>query len=635
MRKFSIKQGIPYPLGATAVDGGINFSMVNSSDKECGIILYKRNGDIKERIKFNASHRIGNIFCLIAEGIPAMGLEYNFYIGEDIFVDPYAKRIVGNEKWRGGELARPILRGGIYSGEFDWGDTKTLHIPYQDTIMYCMHLRGFTKHSSSHVKCRGTFMGLVEKIPYLKELGVNSIELMPVYEFEECERRTAKPKNTDIEYQVQHFDEPIIADNAGEECTGINYWGYKEAYYFAPKASYAYGDDACAEFKTMVRALHENGIELVLQFYFPDSVKQGYILEILKHWVLEYRIDGIHLKGDKIPVTLIATEPLFANTKLMYEYFTLQDIYPTADAPIFRNLGYYRDEFMVDCRRYLKGDQDMLKSFQYHMKNHNIQCGVINYITNYYGFTLNDMVSYERKHNEANGEYNCDGTNYNYSWNCGAEGSTRKKSILQLRKKQMKNAMTLLMTAQGTPLFMAGDEFGNSQNGNNNSYCQDNETGWVNWKGLDKNTALFEYTKQLIAFRKSHNILHLETRLSMLDQFKMGYPDLSYHGDEAWKLNTDAYNRHIGIMYCGENGGQKDLIYIAYNMHWEKHKFALPSIAGYRWQVCMETDDAHTTQISNDEALKDARYIDYIEVNPRSIVIMTCSKIIRTKAGKH
>lgn len=459
----------------------------------------------------------------------------------------------------------------------------------------------------------------MEKIPYLKELGINSIELMPAYEFEECEWDTTDISiKKKIEYQVKHIDEKLPSGTEPLKAEKVNCWGYKEAFYFAPKMSYAASGNPCEEFRRMVRMLHKNGIEIIMQFYFPDHIKQGYILEIIKYWVLVYQIDGVHLKGSRLPMTLVATEPLLANTKIMCEDFYLHEIYPNEFIPANKTLGYYRDDFMNDIRRYLKGDQDTIKSFRYHMRNIHPKCGVINYITNYYGFTLNDLVSYEQKHNELNGENNTDGTNYNFSWNCGAEGPSRKKTVMQLRHKQMKNALSFLFTAQGTPLLFAGDEFGNSQDGNNNCYCQDNATGWVDWKGLTRNQDIFEYIKELIAFRKSHSILHLNERLTALDRYGYGCPDLSYHGEEAWKAQLENNNnRHIGIMYCGKSdNGEGDYIYIAYNMHWNSHRFALPSIANHTWVSRFST-------AINNIVYDEEKNMEYIDIAPRSVSILT------------
>ncbi len=629
MTQFRIKKGQPYPLGATLKSSGVNFSMVNSSQEECGLILYHKSSEQIQKIPFEKNHRIGNISCFFVEGLSIEEYEYNFYISDEPVVDPYAKYIIGNEVWKQAQNQAVSLRGGFYQSQFDWQKTRPLHIPYHESILYCLHVRSFTMHSSSKVKHKGTFEGLIEKIPYLKELGITAVELMPAYEFEECEQE--KDKQT-IEYQIKHYDEPL--PNKGEEKTDtkLNYWGYKEAYYFAPKASYSASGNPISSFKSMVREFHKNGMEVIMQFYFPNHIKQGYILEILKHWVLEYRIDGIHLKGNRLPVTLLATEPLFANTKIMCEDFSLADIYPEQESPIYKNLGYYRDEFMYDMRKFLKGDADMLKGFQYHMKNHNPKCGVINYITNYYGFTLNDLVSYDRKHNETNGEHNQDGTDYNYSWNCGIEGPTRKKAIVKLRRKQMKNAISFLMTAQGTPLLLSGDEFGNSQSGNNNCYCLDNETSWLDWRQIKRNEEFFEFVKMMIQFRKSHPILHTQEELTMTDRLGYGCPDLSYHGEEPWKVDLSNYNRHIAMMYCGryarkDNKSEDDMIYIAYNMHWESHQFALPSLqGGYRWEIVNDTDSSgEETAIANQ-----------VEVKPRSVKILIGRKMkkVRRMAGK-
>ena len=624
MKKLKIKNGQPYPLGASLkADGSINFSMVNNTDEECGIVLYRNGVEQKERILFDKEHRVGNIFCAQIEGIDSTRYEYNFFVGEKVLVDQYAKRIVGNEKWRGGEFKRLFLRGSFYDDTFDWQGTGRLCIPYSESVMYCLNVRGFTKHSSSKVKNKGTFEGIIEKVPYLKELGINAIELMPAYEFEECEWENAESiaMTHTIEYQVKHID-ANIENREPDKAKRLNCWGYKEAFYFAPKASYAAGQDACAEFKRMVRELHKNGIEVIMQFYFPNHINQGYIVEILKHWVLEYHIDGFHLKGERVPVTLIATEPLFADTKMMCHDFRLHEIYHDSAKPACKILGYYRDEFMYDMRKYLKGDYAMLKNFQYHMRNYHPMCGIVNFVTNYYGFTLADLVSYDTKHNEANGENNADGTENNYSWNCGVEGPSRKKAINRLRHTQMKNILSFLFLAQGTPLLFAGDEFGNSQNGNNNCYCQDNETGWVDWRGLTKNADIYAYVKELIAFRRAHPIVHLDDSMSMLDRFGHGYPDLSYHGDEAWNVRLDNNNRHIGIMYCGRglDGESADYIYIASNMHWNSHRFALPSIANFEWVKAFETTD--NLLVTDYE-----KNTGYIDVSPRSVTVLIGKKL--------
>lgn len=600
MEENRIRKGNPYPLGATVVNNGINFSTVDMKKSGSGILLYPKDRTQKPiQIPFHKKSKIGNISCLQVRDITPDEYEYCFYNEDGVYVDPYAKRIIGNEVW--GIKEEPELHAGFQNKEFDWEKTGPLHISYADSVMYCLHVRGFTKHKSSKVEHKGTFKGIIEKIPYLKELGINSIELMPAYEFEEYQ--VEDPQKHTMEYATAHLGDEIQE----KETVQLNYWGYKNAFYFAPKASYAAGTDPCREFKEMVRELHKNGIEVIMQFYFPDNCKQGYILEVLKYWILEYMIDGIHLKGNRIPITLLATEPLFANTKLMYSDFPQDEIYPDHEMPVYKHLAFYRDEFMYDMRKYLKSDADMLKSLQFHMKNNPQKIASIHYISNYYGFTLADLVSYDRKHNEENGENNQDGNDYNYSWNCGIEGPSRRKAITLLRKKQMKNALMLVFFAQGTPLIMSGDEFCNSQKGNNNPYCQDNEISWLNWSQLqtEMGKSIFTFTKELIKLRKNHPILRREDEMRLMDTIGCGYPDLSYHSEEAWRAHLENYNRHLAFMYCGKyekvnHQMEDDFFYVACNMYWEKIHFALPSLpAGYEWIPCMTSEDSKDIKVEN------------------------------------
>lgn len=618
MKQVKIKEGLPYPLGATVDKHGVNFSMVNSSQKECGVVLYAKKTDEKIVIPFEDKHKTGNISCFYMENIAISQYDYNFFIGEEEIPDRYAKRILGNEEWGKGKEGKLSLKSGFYVSDYDWKKDKRLHIPYSESVFYCLHVRSFTMHASSKVKHKGTFEGIVEKIPYLKELGITAIEMLPCYEFEEFDSGEDK---TSISYQVAHYTE-VLDSNHGDK--KMNYWGFKDAYYFAPKASYSAIGDSVVSFKNMVSQLHANGIEVIMQFYFPQNVKQGYILEVMKHWVMEYHIDGIHVKGAQIPVTLLATEPLFANVKLMCHDFSLSDIYDQDNAPRYKNLGYYRNEYMHDMRCFLKGDSDMLKGFSYHLTNQNPSCGIVNYITNYDGFTLHDLVSYERKHNEANQEKNQDGTDYNYSWNCGVEGPSRKRSVVLLRKQQMKNALVFLFTSQGTPLLLAGDEFANTQKGNNNCYCQDNEMSWLDWNQLKKNKEQFSFVRDLISFRKQHPILHKEEMLTMTDRFGFGYPDLSFHGKQAWKADLENYNRHLAVLYCGMYGKKKDksdddYIYLAYNMYWEEIDFALPTLPkDFEWECvfCTREDDM-TSMDAEDLSVK---------VSARSIKVLLGKK---------
>lgn len=583
----SVSDGRPYPLGMTVIsDREVNLSAVMRRKGECGVIFTSREEGRQLRLPFREENRIGNLCCMKLSGIRAKDDTYRFYDEDGEWVDPYARRIYGNETW--GEQISPQLSGGGAVSEFDWGEDAPPLTPLCDSLLYQIHVRGFTMHPSSRVKQRGTFAGVMEKIPYLKTLGVTALELMPVYEFAELEWE--KPILSLQEEEKKYRDR-----QAEDEKPRINYWGFKEGYYFAPKASYSASADPIREFKQLVKQLHENGIEVILQFFFPRKIRQSFILDVVKFWVEEYHIDGVHLLGERIPTTLLATEPMLSDTKILCGDFSCGEIYPEQTVPAMKNLARFSDDFLYDMRRFLKGDEDMVGRVLYQLKKNPAQTGVINFITNYEGFTLADLVSYERKHNEENGEENRDGIAYNASWNCGEEGPTKKRSIRKLREKQMRNAMLLLLTAQGTPLIVAGDEFGFSRGGNNNPWCQDNEINWLNWNLNAEGKRMLEFVTRAVAMRRAHPVLHRPDELTMMDYIACGYPDLSYHGREAWKISYDRICREVGVMYCGRYARpnrqtEDDFFYIAYNMHWEETEMALPALPGtLRWEVVLDS----------------------------------------------
>ena len=609
MAEFKITKGTTYPLGATITKDGVQFAAVLHKEGDCGVVLIDKKSGDKIRIPFTEGKRIGNISSVLVKGLDIASYDYNFYCNEEEYVDPHAKRIIGNEVW-GIKEEEVSLRSGFGTVYENWEGDEPLCIPYEDSVIYCLHVRGFTVHPSSKVKGGGTFQGIIAKTDYLKSLGVTAIELMPAYEFEEYNPPQKEENSDGVLYFLK--EKPVMP---------LNYWGYKEGYYFAPKASYAYGNDACSEFKDMVKHLHKNGIEVIMQFYFPEHVKQGFIFDSIRYWVTEYHIDGVHLKGSKVPISFMGTEPLFANTKIFYHYIPEQDIYGIHEIPPYKNMCIYTDDFMYHMRKFLKGDDDMLSGMLALTKRKPERVGSVNFITNYYGFTLNDLVSYDKKHNEENGENNHDGADYNYSWNCGVEGKSRKNAVSSLRKKMMRNALMLVMLSQGTPVLLAGDEFCNSQNGNNNPYCQDNEISWLNWNLTKPGKEMLEFTRALIAYRKNAAFLHAKKEFTMLDMYHCGYPDLSYHGEEAWRAELANYNHHVGIMYSNvetlEHAGEKTVIetgkksglknadadaaktkqnvklwYVAYNMHWEKKQFSLPKLDKEKtWKVVMTTGE--------------------------------------------
>lgn len=625
--------GKPYPLGVTTEFDTTYFSVVMKRGQDCGIILYDQKTGREKRIPFQECNKFGSIYSLSIKDLEIKRYAYNFYEGENVFTDPYAKVIHGYEKW--GKHST-LLKGGFLSGSYDWEEDKPLKIPYENTILYCLNVRAFTKHKSSGAAHKGTFLGIVEKIPHLKELGVTAVELMPVYEFDEtCIELNTAPQT--MEEAKEQLANPIGGERT-EEYGKYNCWGYKEGFYFAPKAAFSFDRDAAAEFKDMIKTLHQNGIEVIMQFYFPDTVKQGLMLDAVKFWVLEYHIDGIHLKGEGIPLQGIATEPLLSDTKLFYYNFPYEQIFEENEVPPYRNLASYTDEYMYTARRLLKGDDNMMGAFLELQRKNPAQHGIINYITNYYGFTLMDMVSYEKKHNEANGENNTDGNDYNFTWNCGTEGASRKKSTQELRLRQIKNALTMLFLSQGTPLIYSGDEIGNSRLGNNNPYCQDNPTGWIKWNMTGMGKTIFTYIKELIMLKKTHPALRNPRQLKILDYMGCGYPDISYHGEEAWRPDLNNYSRFAGVMYCGfyaktDEGAEDSFFYLAYNMHWISHTFALPKLPkGLNWRLTADTGKDGTA-IAKDQTEAEQEQL-HVEVEARTIKIYISKQEEGTKPDK-
>ena len=543
---MKVVQGAPLPLGVSRQKEALNFAVEVKEGKQCALLLYKCGENVPmEKIPMKEEAGTGTVRCVMLSDLPAQVCEYNYEIDGKIVTEPYAKGIAGRERWNDQVDFTPHqVRGKIpQKEEYPWEDDCPLRIPEEDVIAYSLHVRGFTRHSSSKVKKKGTFRGVMEKLPYLKELGINQIQCMPVYEFEERGRK-------------------------------VNYWGYGEGFFFAPKASYAADHDAQKELKELVKTCHREGIEVVLDFPFTAQTRFQIVEDCLRYYVMEYHIDGFLLNPYQVPVEFLRRDPVLSGTKLL-----IKD-----------------ESFQNTMRRFLKGDEGMIASVAEQFRRKTSVSGSCNYITNHTGFTLEDLVSYDAKHNEANGEQNQDGPDYNYSWNCGVEGKTRKKQIVKLRQGQKRNAMFLLMTAQGTPCLLAGDEFGNSQGGNNNVYCQDNETGWVDWSRLEREKSFFHYVKELIAFRKKHGILHQKEALTGTDRSGSGIPDISYHGEAAWQIQQEASSRQLGILYSGSPKKESNC-FLVYNMHWIAHSFALPALPkDQAWYQVMSTEEGFYEQ---------------------------------------
>lgn len=596
-----------YPMGLTILSRGIHIS-VPAAGQTCRLILFLKGVDTPEHIiPFPEETRLGDVWRMTLLGDGLDSFEYGFEVDGKWLPDPYGREFTGRESWGKPDQVHNKLRAVMAREEFDWEGDKPLELPYENCIVYRVHTRGLTRHTSFKGTDKGTFQAIIEKIPYMKELGITTVELMPAVEFQEV----ILP-----EYQAGNpFGQP--------EPTGkLNYWGYTGSCYFAPKASYSSGKHKtpARDMKNLVKALHRAGLELVLELYFPGGENPALILDVVRFWVQEYHVDGIHLLGD-VPVHLIGTDPYLSKTKLWAARW--DGIYRGHT----RHLGEYNDGFQIDMRRILKGDEGQINALIFRTRNNPAAHGVINYIANTNGFTLMDLVSYDRKHNEPNGEQNQDGTDYNYSWNCGTEGPTRKKKTLQLRRKQIRNALLFVFLSQGTPLLLSGDEFGNSKSGNNNSYCQDNEVSWLNWNLCNTNKDIYEFSKYIIAFRKKHPVFSSPEEPKIMDYMACGYPDVSYHGVRTWQPEFENFRRQLGILYCGEYGKKADgssdnYFFVAYNMHWEPHEFALPKLPGeFRWHVAIDTNEYEVNGIypeGKEPRLKDQKRF---MVTPRTIVV--------------
>ena len=591
--------------GVTKNGQGVNFTLELPEEETAELLLFQKGAPEPEAVIPMGEKVMGDLCSVFLKGFRPERYEYVYRVKEEVFVDPRAERVLGRKhfgEWDP-ETGSPVLRGGFSFDRYDWGNDRHPGLPYEEGILYHLHVRGFTKNPDSKVRHKGTFMGVAEKIPYLKELGVNQLLLMPIYDFDE---RILPEKEKNLPYQKN-----------GQEAKR-NYWGYGKSRYFAPKSTYAVKDPV-KECKDLVKALHAEGIEVLMEVYFPEGTQERLIFDCLKHWVREYHVDGFYLMGDASMNRFLARDPMFAGTKLLSSWFDTENIYGRKKTPAFRNLAEHNDGFLVNARRFLKGDEDQLPAFIRRVRKNSDRCAVINYITHHDGFTLMDLVSYEERHNEANGEGGQDGPAYNFSWNCGVEGPSRKKKVQELRLQQMKNAFLLLLFSQGTPMILAGDEFGNSQRGNNNPYCQDNEISWLEWNGLKKQAELFAFVKTAIAFRKSHPLLHQARELQGTSGSSLGYPDVSCHGRQAWYENFEAASRHFGMMYCGQEAKEGKYLYVAYNLHWNEQDFALPRLPdGLSWQLVFDTEDG----IPSPE--KEIRWIDQksFEVPPRSILVL-------------
>ena len=654
---FSLRCGKPFPFGATRVSGGINFSIFSSCATSCTLVLFVKDApQPMVEIPFPEEFKIGHVYCMVVFDLDYENIEYGYRLDgvndfhrghwfnqKKILSDPYAKIIGGRDVWGMTPDGHDTYqhRSRISIDDFDWEGDRPLEIPAEDLIIYEMHVRSFTRHSSSGVKHPGTFAAIREKIPYLKELGVNAIELMPIFEFDEFEN--SKPNH-----------------ETGE--TLLNYWGYSSVGFFAPKAGYAATGKLgmqVDELKNLIKELHRNGIEVILDVVFNHTAEgneqgpyisfrgidnktyymltpEGYyynfsgcgntlncnnpivrnlVLDCLRYWASEYHIDGFRFDLASIlgrdpwgaplanPPLLetLAFDPILAKCKLIAEAWDAGGLYQVGSFPAYGRWGEWNGKYRDSIRQFLKGEGnvgDMAQRLQgspdLYAASGRSPATSINFITAHDGFTLADLVSYNYKHNYANGESNKDGTNDNYSWNCGAEGATEDIGINTLRNRQMRNAIALLMVSQGIPMLLMGDEIGRTKKGNNNTYCHDNELNWLDWNLLQQNSDLFRFVKNCIAWRKAHPVLRNRQHFQNRDYVDSGYADITWHGTQAWQANWSNDVRTLAFMLCGKHALQgsieDDYIYVAMNMHWESHWFAIPGLPlSMQWHVFVNT----------------------------------------------
>lgn len=588
MRKFNISRGSFEKPGPMIKENTVSVAAAADINKPFSIELYSAHQNKKLcSVHYPKEYRLGSVYSISMEGLDPAECLYRLKSGKKEYIDPYVKTISGNRKFGKRDGA------GGFTTPAPMADHRKPLLDWEDMIVYLLNVRAFTRDSSSGVSNPGTFDGLKEKIPYLKKLGVTSLLLQPCYDFNE-----------------------VTEQDSGSR---LNLWGYVPGNYFVPKPSYASGDPS-QEFAGLINEIHRNKMELIMQFYFMPDVESCFILEVLRYWVRTYGVDGFEVMGADLPAKEIAKDPFLTDTKLLFTEFDADAVYGRSE-PVMKNTAMINGPFMYDMRKYLKGDEDMLHAVSKHILENPDRTAVINHITSYYGFTLKDLVSYERKHNEKNGENSTDGSDYNYSWNCGDEGPSRKKAVNSLRLRQMKNAMMLLLLSQGVPMIRYGDEFGNSQRGNNNAWCQDNKISYLDWNDMAKNSEFYEFTRMLIALRKEHPVFHSRYAKKMFDYISCGTPDVSFHGDQAWNQSFVNYNRHFAVLYAGayekiSDKQSDDDFYVAYNMHWTGHRFHPPKPAkGKKWEICICSGTGKESGVYNTDS-------NELAVYARSIVVL-------------
>lgn len=647
---FKIRPGFFRMYGACVASNGVSFTINSHGATRCTLLLFKPQAPKPyARIPFPDSYRIGDTYSMLVYDIkpdefeyafsfdgpyePAKGLLFN---EENVLLDPYSRAVTGQRKWgekpEGGKDFE--YRARVVKSSFDWGNIKQLEQPFEDLVIYEIHVRGYTKDKSSGVSAPGTFAGLKDKIPYLKDLGINAVELMPIFEFDEME-------SARVVDGVQLY----------------NYWGYNTVSFFAPNTSYAFNEEhnhEGDELKSLIKALKENGIEVILDVVFnhtaegnemgpcfsfkgidnnvyymltPDAhyynfsgcgnvmncnhpVVRNFIIDCLRHWAIEYRVDGFRFDLASIlgrdqngapmanPPILesLAFDPVLGKMKLIAEAWDAGGLYQVGSFPSWNRWAEWNGRYRDDMRSFLKGDDGMAGNaitritgsrdlYSPESRGHKAS---VNFLTCHDGFTLYDLYSYNVKHNEKNGWNNTDGDNNGHSWNCGAEGETDDPNVNGLRRHLIKNAFAALLCSRGPAMFFAGDEFCNTQFGNNNAYCQDNIISWLDWSRLEEFKEIHDFVRHMIQFRKEHPILRKMTKPSSCQ-----FPEISVHNGTPFNASTDYKTKLIGIMYAGRNeeDTEDDIVFYCMNAYWEPLVMQLPVLPnGKHWHVDTNTN---------------------------------------------
>ncbi len=685
--RYATEPGRTHPLGATPDASGVNFALFSEFATAVELLIFDDH-DSPEPVQVirlsperNKTFHIWHVFV---RGL-AHGAHYAYRVdgprnihdghrfdGEKVLIDPYAR---GNNKtlWRRGDacgsgsnLTTSMRSVVIDNSDYDWEGDEPLNTPMSELIIYETHVGGFTKSKTAKVQNPGSFKGLIEKIPYLKELGITAIELLPVFEFDDSE---------------------VLRTVDGQPLR--NYWGYSTMAFFAPHPGYCVNPESgehVREFRDMVKELHKAGISVILDVVFNHTdegnhqgptfsfkgidnsnyyhlvpgdkqyyndytgcgntfncnhpVPEKLIVECLEYWVKEMHVDGFRFDEASVltrgengapleypPVVWhIELSEVLSDTKVFAEAWDAAGLYQIGYFPGYRWAewnGRYRD----DVRRFVKGDPGVVGSFAarnagsadlYESRRH-LPVNSVNFVNCHDGFTLNDLVSYDGKHNDANGEGNRDGNDDNMSWNCGVEGPTDDPAIEALRERQIKNFCATLMLSQGIPMFVAGDEVRRTQRGNNNGYCQDNELNWFDWTLPEKNDDLLRFWRLMIDFRKKHPVVH-RSRFFTGEVNERNLADIAWHGCKLFSPPWNDPSARVLACTLGGFAGEAD-VHVMLNMYWEGLSFELPTVEGRTWHRVVDTSLPSPSDIlgyGKEIKIDGGQYI----VNGRSVVVL-------------